>query len=69
MTYPKAVMKLSELQKMGFSKSWLMTLYRTKNKALAWKASKKINSPIMFDVEQLEKVRRAECVPDVRWQL
>lgn len=66
MTYPRAVMKMSELKKMGFPEKWLLMVYRTKNKnGLAWKASNKKNSPILFDTERLEKVRIALCVPDI----
>ena len=64
MTYPKAVMTLQELKEMGFPEKWLMKLYRVRNNGLAWKAGKHRNNKILFDVEKLEKIRRAECVPD-----
>ena len=64
MKYPKQVMSFKELTEMGFPASWLMMLYRVKNDGLAWKAGKHRNNKILFDVEKLEKIRRAECVPD-----
>ena len=61
MNYPKPVMKLSELKKMGFSESWLMEVYNEHRKRkIAWKG-KKANSPIQFDTEELEKYRRSQC--------
>ena len=67
MTYPKPVMTLQELKDMGFPEKWLLKLYRTNNKGLAWKAGKHKNNKILFDVEKLEKIRRSECVPDWRY--
>ena len=61
MTYPKCVMKISELQKMGFSKSWLLMIYRLYGQKIAWKMSPARNSPILFDTEALEKYRKAQC--------
>lgn len=65
MTYPKSVMSLRELIDMGFPEKWLMKLYRTKNDGLAWKAGIYKNNKILFDVEKLERIRVAACVPDI----
>lgn len=65
MTYPKPVMTLQELKKMGFPEKWLLKLYRVNNNGLAWKAGNHKNNKILFDVERLEKIRLAECVPDL----
>lgn len=64
MTYPKQIMTLQELIKMGFPEKWLMKLYRVQNDGLAWKAGAHRNNKILFDVERLERIRIAECVPD-----
>ena len=68
MKYPKSVMSLRELMDMGFPENWLMRLYRVKNNGLAWKAGLHKNNKILFDVERLERIRVAECVPDTQWQ-
>lgn len=61
MTYPKAVMRLSELISMGFDKSELMFIYRMRSdKKIAWKGKHR-NSPIYFDTEELERYRKAQC--------
>ena len=54
-------MKLSELSKMGFSEKFLREIYRRNNQKIAWKNSTGKNSPIYFDTEELEKVRKAQC--------
>ena len=62
MEYPKAVMKISELTKMGFSRSYLLMVFRLQGKReIAWKMSTAENSPILFDTEKLEKYRKARC--------
>lgn len=62
MTYPKPVMRLSELKAMGFNEEWLRAVARKRNQKIAWQTSNKKNSPWMFDTEELERVRRASCV-------
>lgn len=58
MTYPKQVMRIAELEKLGLSKSLLMTAYRRKGQTYAWKMNPmKANSPIVFDTEAFEKWR------------
>lgn len=63
MNYPKPVMKLSELKKMGFPEEWLLQTYRMQGRrGIAWKMGMAENSPIVFDTEELEKWRKAQCV-------
>ena len=66
MTYPKPVMKLTELQKMGFPYEYLMRVFRVNNRAIAWKMNPaKRNSPIIFDTEEFEKFRKNES--RIKW--
>lgn len=63
MKYPKPVMRMSELKKMGFPEEWLLTAFRMQGRrAIAWKMGISENSPIVFDTEELEKYRKAQCV-------
>lgn len=63
MNYPKPVMRLSELKKMGFPDEWLRYVYRMQGtRKIAWKMGMGENSPILFDTEALEKFRKAQCV-------
>lgn len=62
MNYPKAVMKMSELKKMGFPEEFLLMIYRLGIRKIAWKSSPSINSPILFDTEELEKYRKSQCL-------
>lgn len=58
MTYPKPVMKKTELEKMGFTEDFLLYAYRRRGQTYAWKANPtKKNSPILFDTELFEKWR------------
>ena len=62
MTYPKPVMRLSELKRMGFPEEWLLFIYRMRpDLKIAWKIGTSINSPICFDTEALEKYRKSQC--------
>jgi len=62
MTYPKPIMTISELVKMGYGEEWLRSIYRSRHQNIAWKEHpEKSNSPIKFDTEELEKYRRAQC--------
>ena len=60
-TYPKPVMKTSELMKMGFGRDYLLTVYASPTQNFAWKqdATKK-NSPIFFDTEGFEAYRQEQ---------
>ena len=56
MEYPKPVMKLSELKKMGFPEDYLLRIFRTKGQTIARKINPAAsNSPIIFDTAGLEK--------------
>lgn len=62
MKYPKPVMKKSQLMKMGFTEEWLMYVFRIRtDRKIAWKSGFKSNSPILFDTEELEKLRKDSC--------
>lgn len=63
MKYPREVMTLSELKRMGWRESELMYIFNMRaDLKIAWKGGNgKINSPIMFDTEALERYRRASC--------
>jgi hypothetical protein len=67
MNYPKEVMTIKELTKMGYPEEWLRTIYRSRainrDHSIAWKmgGEDKRNSPILFDTEALEKYRRTLC--------
>lgn len=56
MEYQKPVMKMGELVKMGFSRSFLDEAYRERGQEFAQKGAKK-NSPIFFETELFEKWR------------
>ena len=62
MKYPKDIMTLPELVKMGFSRKELKEIYRKRNNGVAWKTGKSgITSTIMFSTQDLEKIRKAKC--------
>ena len=56
MKYDKPIMRMSELVKMGFSRSFLDEAYRERGQDFAQKGPKS-NSPIFFDTERFEKWR------------
>ena len=60
MEYPKPVMKISELKKMGFPEQWLLSVYYT-TKGIAWKTGYQQSCPILFDTKALEKHRQSLC--------
>ena len=58
MTYPKPVMRISELIYMGFSYQYLRRAYGSPGQTFATKVSPlKKNSAILFDTEEFEKWR------------
>lgn len=63
MKYPYPVMRLSELRdNMHFPEEWLLYIYRMRSdRKIAWKGGPGKNSPILFDTEELEKYRKAQC--------
>ena len=61
MEYPKPIMKISELIKMGFTRDYLLGIYASPNQDFAWKQNTtKKNSPIMFETEKLEAWRQEQ---------
>lgn len=62
MKYDKQVMTTTQLVAMGFSRKWLMQVYRDRHLKIAWKtgAGGK-TSTVYFDTEKLEKYREACC--------
>ena len=56
MEYDKPIMRMSELVKIGFPRSFLEEAYREKGQTFAQKGAKK-NSPIFFDTAMFEKWR------------
>jgi hypothetical protein len=52
---------MTDLIKLGLPREYLETIYRRSNQKVAWKMNGKRNSPILFDTEELEKVRIAAC--------
>lgn len=62
MEYPKKIMTLNELVKLGFKKNELLTIYRRRNNGIAWKTGTGgKTSTILYSTEDLEKYRRAKC--------
>ena len=58
MQYPKPVMRISELVKLGFPEQMLINAYREKGQRFAQKITPtKKKSPIVFDTEEFEKWR------------
>ncbi len=62
MKYPKEVMRIKELEQMGFPREFLLTIDRLGIRDIAWKISPSKNSPILFDTEELEKYRKTQCL-------
>lgn len=62
MKYPKQVMTVKELREMGYPKEYLLDIYRSRNQKIAWKTGTGgRTSTILFDTEELEKFRKAQC--------
>ncbi|MBP3816887.1 hypothetical protein [Butyrivibrio sp.] len=61
MNYPSKVMRATELVKMGWPQQSLRQIYNTPGQKIAWKMNNAVNSPILFDTEELEKYRKAKC--------
>lgn len=62
MTYPKEIMTISELMKMGFRRKDLEAIYRLRNQKIAWKSGTGgRTSTILFSTEELEKFRISKC--------
>jgi hypothetical protein len=64
MEYPKPVMSIKELKKMGMAEEWLTGFYKTeynRRNKVAWKIGAASNSKMLFDTEGLEKYRKSQC--------
>lgn len=62
MTYPKKIMKITELVAMGFSATDLRAAYRIPGQKFAWKMNPfKSNSHLVFDTEEFEKYRISQA--------
>lgn len=61
MNYPKKVMRATELERLGWSQKHLRQIFNTPGQKCAWKMNNAINSPILFDTDELEKFRKAKC--------
>lgn len=58
MEYPKKVMRMTELMKMGFPETMLLKATQEKGQTFAWKNNPNArNSPLLFDTEEFEKWR------------
>ena len=65
MKYPKQIMRLSELRKMGFPETYLLNAYFDRNQNFAWKMDvRKSNSPILFETEKFEEYRQKQMSID-----
>lgn len=59
--YPKRIMRLSELVKLGYTKEYLMKQYRIRGQKFARKQDPTCrNSPIIFDTELFEKQQQRQ---------
>ena len=61
MTYPKRIMTIKELMKLGFPEGYLRRLYAKRGQKMAWKVGIYSNSAILFDTEELEAYRKKQC--------
>ena len=61
MEYPAKVMRAKELVAIGWPEKYLRQIYNTLGQKCAWKMNNSVNSPILFDTDELEKFRRARC--------
>lgn len=61
MEYPAKVMRIKELIAIGWPEEYLLQIFRTPGQKCAWKMNNSVNSPILFDTDELEKFRRARC--------
>lgn len=67
MKYPKPIMRMKELTKMGFPEKFLLEAYRTMGQTFAQKIDPlATNSPIIFDTEEFEKWRMAKLKSENR---
>ena len=61
MKYPRQIMKISDLEQMGFPKEYLLRAYRSRGQTFATKMNpSKRNSPIIFNVEGFDQWMQQE---------
>lgn len=66
MEYPQKVMRVKDLVAMGWPKETLLCIFRQRNQKIAWKTGNASNCPILFDTDELEKYRKAQCTGGMR---
>lgn len=61
MKYPRHIMKISDLEQMGFPKEYLLRAYHSRGQTFATKMNPaKRNSPIIFNVEGFDQWMQQE---------
>lgn len=62
MEYPKKVMKMNEMKKLGFSEEMLLRAALEKGQTFAWKMNPVCRtSTILFDTDEFEKWRKKQA--------
>ena len=61
MKYPRQIMKISDLEQMGFPKEYILRAYHSRGQTFATKMNPaKRNSPIIFNVEGFDQWMQQE---------
>lgn len=61
MKYPRQIMKISDLEQMGFPKEYLLRAYHSRGQTFATKMNPaKRNSPVIFDTEGFDQWMQQE---------
>ena len=61
MKYPRQIMKISDLEQMGFPKDYLLRAYHSRGQTFATKMNPaKPNSPIIFNTEGFDQWMQKE---------
>lgn len=61
MKYPRQIMKISDLEQMGFPKDYLLRAYRSRGQTFATKMNPaRPNSPIIFNTEGFDQWMQQE---------
>lgn len=61
MKYPRQIMKISDLEQMGFPKEYLLRAYHSRGQTFATKMNPaKPNSPIIFNTEGFDRWMQQE---------
>lgn len=67
MEYPKKLMTITELKKLGFAERFLREAYRLPGQRFAMKQNMlKVKSPIVFDTDEFEKWRMKNLIAENR---